>query len=74
MNYDYEWALNKIKLGRAVSWAKDQKKLDAKFEVTEEVVKERYVKLGGKLLEVASPVESSAGGETTPRTTRTAKK
>lgn len=47
---DFAWAFNKVKLGRATSWAKEQKKLNAAFEVNEESIKTRYIALGGKLV------------------------
>lgn len=51
--YEYKWAVNRDKLAQAVAWAKAQAKVNAEFVVNEASIKARYVKLAGKLNEVA---------------------
>lgn len=48
----HDWALNKTKLQIAIDWAKKQKELDPKFEVSEATIKARYIELKGM---VATP-------------------
>lgn len=54
MAVDYEWAVNKAKLARAV-----KELVDTKKPVTEEAAKEIYVRLAGLVREEAPQVEVS---------------
>ncbi len=51
------WALNKWKFLTAVTQLEDEKLRDPKVEITEETVKERYIKLAGLLAEDSPVVE-----------------
>lgn len=61
----YSWAVNAIKLQQATKDVENAKKLDPRVEITEEAVKEAYLKRAGLLREDAPVVvhEDKARGK-----------
>lgn len=53
----YRWAVNEVKLDRAVNELEAEAKLDSKVKVTEEAIRERYLKYAGKVKEVEEAEE-----------------
>ncbi|MES2060202.1 MAG: hypothetical protein V4438_04195 [Patescibacteria group bacterium] len=45
------WAVNRIKLEQSISALETKKKIDPKIEITEESVKEEYIRRAGKVVE-----------------------
>lgn len=54
----YSWAVNQVKLERAIKWANDEKKAARISEVTEDIVKDRYVEYGGLLKEELEEIKT----------------
>jgi len=54
---DYPWAVNEIKLNRAVEYAKSIGKAG-----NEQVIKERYIALAGKVIEEVSNPKANVKG------------
>jgi len=50
----YAWVVNVSKENRAIKELTDKKKIDPKIEVTEEAVKEIYIRLGGLVMDDVS--------------------
>ncbi len=63
----YDWAVNKLKLGRAIAFEADKAKAE-KREPTEQGVKDRYIALAGKVQEEAVEEEKPAKVEKTAKT------
>lgn len=49
MQEKYPWAVNLVKLAKAIKSLEAKKKLDAKFEITEEAIKREYIRFAGLL-------------------------
>lgn len=67
----YEWAQNKMKLQRAIAWAREQERLPNGPKATEDVIKARYISIAGLVIEKpesvieapAEKVEKSKAGK-----------
>lgn len=70
---DYSWAINKLKLARAIAFLAEEKKINPATVINEDSIKARYIKMAGLVGEnsVVSPAEPAEPKEevsvTTPK-------
>lgn len=62
---EYPWASNQVKILRAKEQLANENKLlppDSRVEITEQMIKDRYIKLGGLVLNVEEEEVEIKGG------------